>query len=523
MQSIEKRIFNRIKEKGSGWAFTASDFKHLADRSALDVALYRLAAKGEILRALRGVYYYPEMGALFKKAMPPDVDSIAKAIARRNSWRIQITGMSALNYFDLSTQVQGKITYLSDGPTREYKASGYTLTFKNTKLKESGFIHRETELLVQALKALGESGITEGALEKMRDKILPIHYHEILEESKSVTQWVYDAVKNICKNTNVNDKPVIITDESCILAVRIKLGEVDLIFDTSALMGIKTETLANMKMNGIRMMASPYCAFEGIRHIDDPNKFLRYKWLLKKIDMIGVAHLPTYESSLDLGIHNLNRSKSIDRQFAAAISKYGSQLEFSEDLQTVRLVYLGDGRQIQLSDLVQKMRNRIIEMHSNYAKELIHFRDAALSFLEKNLMSTFQEEAVPQLAAQAIVAFHSKEPMESIEIEAFMRYYPHIGGMLYRNFLNMNSNELGKFTPPANDGIDYRFTLHAGMDIQRILVSDDRRMHLDPLRAMVTTYNKFISQFENGNTLFRDIPLVISSKELVKMRLECAI
>jgi len=523
MQSLEKSILSRIVEKGRGWTFAANDFKRLANRNALDVALFRLAKKGEIHRVLRGVYYYPEIGKLLAKAIPPDVSKVAEAIARKNSWRIQITGMSALNYFGLTTQVQGKVTFLSDGPTREYETSGCTIAFRKTKLKESGFVHRETELVVQAVKALGERGISEKKIRKIREQIQPILYYEILEESRNVTQWIYEAIKEICKSTESIDESKLITDKQSILAVRIKLGEIDLVFDTSALMGIKIDTLTNMKMSGIRMEASPYCAFEGIRHLDDPNLFPRYKWLLSKIDMIGVAHLPTYESSLDLGIRKVNREQSIDRQFAAAISKYGSRLEYSSDVNTLRLVYLGDGRQIQLSDLVKNMRSRIIDIQSEYRRELLHFKDAVSSFMKNNSLKRFEKEAVPQLAAQVIVAFYNIEPMESYEIEAFSRYYPHVGGMLFRNFLNKNVNDISKFIPPTRDGIDYRFTLHAGMDTQRILVSDDKRMHLDPLRAMVLTYNRFVSQLENGKVLCRSIPLVISSKELSDMKLESRI
>jgi len=199
MQSIENKIISKIYGKGRGWAFTQNDFKDIASRNAIDIALHRLNKRNTIRRALRGVYYYPEIGKLLGREMPPDTDQIARAIARKHSWRIQITGMSALNYFGLTTQVQGRVTYLSDGPTKEYDAGGYTIAFKNTSLKESGFKHRETGLIVQAIKSLGKENITEDVLFSIREKIPSSLYPAIIRESKAVAQWIYDTVRVLCE------------------------------------------------------------------------------------------------------------------------------------------------------------------------------------------------------------------------------------------------------------------------------------------------------------------------------------
>ncbi|WP_394713757.1 DUF6088 family protein [uncultured Desulfuromonas sp.] len=55
-----------------------------------------------------------------------------------------------------------------DSPNRKYSILSYTLEFKNTALKEIGFKHRESGLIVQALKALGKERITSEVIEKIR-------------------------------------------------------------------------------------------------------------------------------------------------------------------------------------------------------------------------------------------------------------------------------------------------------------------------------------------------------------------
>jgi hypothetical protein len=89
--------------------------------------------------------------------------------------------------------------YLSDGPNRKYTILTYTLEFKKTALKEIGFKQRESGLIVQALKALGKEYITESVIEKIRKQVAPDMYGKIRKETTTVTGWVYDAIKLICR------------------------------------------------------------------------------------------------------------------------------------------------------------------------------------------------------------------------------------------------------------------------------------------------------------------------------------
>jgi len=73
-------------------------------------------------------------------------------------------------------------------------------------LKESGFKLRETGLIVQAIKALGEERINQDVISAIRDKINPVLFNTILNESQAVTQWIYDVVKEVCRKEEVCEK-----------------------------------------------------------------------------------------------------------------------------------------------------------------------------------------------------------------------------------------------------------------------------------------------------------------------------
>jgi len=202
MQSIENKILSIIRGHGKGWAFTSNDFSRKFKRSTIDWALYDLVKNEKIKRAGRGVYYFPKYSELLKQELSPDIDQVAQALARKFNWRIQASGDAALNLLGLSTQVPGRYTYLSDGPDRSYQIGKTTLTFKKSALKDIGFKHRESGLIVHALKALGKDRIDSKIIDKIHNQIDSKNYNKIMEDTKTVTSWVYEIIRKICDGSS---------------------------------------------------------------------------------------------------------------------------------------------------------------------------------------------------------------------------------------------------------------------------------------------------------------------------------
>jgi hypothetical protein len=199
LQSVNNKILSRIYGHGRGWSFFPNEFVGEFDRRQIDNALSDLAAEGKIRRIFRGMYDYPKYSELLRQELSPDFDQVARAFARKFNWRIQPTGDAALNLLGLSTQVPGKYIYLSDGPNRCYAIGSYKLEFKKTALKEIGFKYRESGIVVQALKALGKETISADLLDKIRKELDVNLCPKILKDTKTVTGWVYDCIKVICR------------------------------------------------------------------------------------------------------------------------------------------------------------------------------------------------------------------------------------------------------------------------------------------------------------------------------------
>jgi hypothetical protein len=87
--------------------------------------------------------------------------------------------------------------YLSDGPDRRYPMGSTELAFRHTALKEAGFTRPESALLVQALKALGEEGVTPEVEQRLRDWLPTRLRGAVLKDTGTATGWVRKALRRV--------------------------------------------------------------------------------------------------------------------------------------------------------------------------------------------------------------------------------------------------------------------------------------------------------------------------------------
>jgi len=199
MQTSQDKILSRIYGNGRGWAFSQNDFARLGSREAIDLSLHRLLKKGKIRRVIRGLYDYPQFSPLLNKDLSPDIDQVARALARKFRWSIQPSGPAALNLMGLSTQVPGRLIYLSNGPDRSYEIGKLSLHFQHAVLKETSFKLPASALIVQGLRSFGQSGITPEVIAGIRNWLDPSLRAKVLKDTKTATDWIYRAVRRICQ------------------------------------------------------------------------------------------------------------------------------------------------------------------------------------------------------------------------------------------------------------------------------------------------------------------------------------
>ena len=195
--NIQKRILERILTYPQGTVFITSDFLDLAETPAINKALSRLAKENFIRRVIQGVYDRPYYSETFKEYLVPNMEEIAKAIARDYKWTIVPQGELALNLLGLSTQVPAHWVFLSDGPYRNYVIGNRVLQFKHTTNKDITNISYRSSLVIQALKALGKTQITKVILQKLHSLLSNEDLDNLLLESQYGTTWIYEVIKTM--------------------------------------------------------------------------------------------------------------------------------------------------------------------------------------------------------------------------------------------------------------------------------------------------------------------------------------
>lgn len=201
--TLKEKILTEIKENNLS-VFCAKDFIHLGDGKSINKSLERLTTDNIIQRVITGVFYAPKYIEIIDDYESPNIHEVAKTLARKNNWSITPTGNIALNKLGLSTQVPSKYIYLSSGPYKKYKIFNTDLAFKRTNNREVLKYSEETNLVIQALKAIGREKVTDEDISMISSKLDDSKKNVLLKESRSTSIWIYELIKKICGvNTSV--------------------------------------------------------------------------------------------------------------------------------------------------------------------------------------------------------------------------------------------------------------------------------------------------------------------------------
>jgi hypothetical protein len=200
MQTMRDHIVARIERLGEGKAFSAKDFLDIASRTTIDVTLASLTQGGKIRRVRRGLYDMPKINEALGGKLSPDIDEAARAIARRQKWKIVPDGAWAANLLGLSTQVPSKIIYLTDGPNNEVPIGRRTIHFKHARPKAIAGLEGKFALVVQALRYLGKEGVGAREIETLRRVLSVAEKRKLVKDARFGVDWIYEVAKRIAEN-----------------------------------------------------------------------------------------------------------------------------------------------------------------------------------------------------------------------------------------------------------------------------------------------------------------------------------
>ncbi|NNN05687.1 MAG: type IV toxin-antitoxin system AbiEi family antitoxin domain-containing protein [Elusimicrobia bacterium] len=201
--TVQAKVLIRMRRLGSGKVHTSKDFLDLGSRAAVDQVLSRLVERGTIKRLGRGLYYIPRFNQSLGIESAPDIDEVARTLARQTGSRVVPSGAVAANRLGLSTQVPAKPVYLTDGRTRTVRVGNVAVVLKHAPPKDLPLGNPESALVFQGLLYMGKDAMGADMIASLRRTLSAGKRRQLLKDARYVTDWIADVVRKVCGAASV--------------------------------------------------------------------------------------------------------------------------------------------------------------------------------------------------------------------------------------------------------------------------------------------------------------------------------
>lgn len=169
MPSIPDSIQQQLHQGEAGRVWVPADFAALGSRDAIDKALQRMVARGELRRIDRGLYDRPALNSLTGRPAAPDYRAVLAALMQRDQSRMLIDGLTAANDLGLTDAVPARVTVYSDTRRSAIQLDQLVISFRLTAPSRLYWAGRPAMRVVQALHWLKDMLPTDG--ERVRQKL----------------------------------------------------------------------------------------------------------------------------------------------------------------------------------------------------------------------------------------------------------------------------------------------------------------------------------------------------------------
>ena len=95
-----------------------------------------------------------------------------------------------------------KITYLTDGPTRQLRIGSQTIILKHASPKTMATAEKASGLVIQALQHLGKENIDAEVMEKIKVNIPEEEMEELRKDRSKMPEWMKPVIDAILSELN---------------------------------------------------------------------------------------------------------------------------------------------------------------------------------------------------------------------------------------------------------------------------------------------------------------------------------
>ncbi|AEI01447.1 MULTISPECIES: AbiEi antitoxin N-terminal domain-containing protein [Alphaproteobacteria] len=191
VQRLTEQILALAETLPEGTPLAAKSLLHLGSRAGVDQALSRLAERGHLIRAGRGVYLRPIKSRFGARA--PSVEQAIEALAVQRGEVIVPNGAAAANALGLTTQVPVRSVYLTSGRSRTMTLGKQLVELRHAPRWQLALADRPSGQAVRALAWLGPEK-AESALKALKRKLPPSAFGELVAAAPQFPTWLARSV-----------------------------------------------------------------------------------------------------------------------------------------------------------------------------------------------------------------------------------------------------------------------------------------------------------------------------------------
>ena len=191
VQRLTEQILAHAETLPEGTPLAAKSLLHLGSRAGVDQALSRLAERGHLIRAGRGVYLRPVKSRFGARA--PSVEKAVEALAVQRGEVIVPNGAAAANALGLTTQVPVRSVYLTSGRSRTMTLGKQLVELRHAPRWQLALADRPSGQAVRALAWLGPEK-AESALKALKRKLPPSAFGELVAAAPQFPTWLARSV-----------------------------------------------------------------------------------------------------------------------------------------------------------------------------------------------------------------------------------------------------------------------------------------------------------------------------------------
>ena len=197
MEHLTESILQRVTTLPEGAPVSAKMLLHLGTRPAVDQSLSRLARRGKLLRAGRGMYVSP-VTSRFGTHAPSAHRLIEEFSAQRGEVVVRSGAMSA-NALGLTTQVPKRTVYWTSGRSRSLNLGKLVIKLEHVPSWQLAFAKEPAGEIVRALAWAGPERV-QSVLQEIEGKVPRAEIQKVAQQVSRFPGWMASALSRSAVN-----------------------------------------------------------------------------------------------------------------------------------------------------------------------------------------------------------------------------------------------------------------------------------------------------------------------------------